>query len=150
MTFKRQPNSLCQNPPRSCFSGSASTTGGSADAVNNVESVFLPAGTSGSFTVTVTATNSAGVSAASEPSNQVTVEPDPTPTPTETPTPVVTDTYVPIDYPTYVDSTTSDTLARTGAFDIKAFVLAGVGSIAVGTLLLTLSRRRRRGQHESR
>ena len=102
------------------------------------------------YTFTVTATNSAGVSAASEPSNQVTVEPDPTPTPTETPTPVVTDTYVPIDYPTYVDSTTSDTLARTGAFDIKAFVLAGVGSIAVGTLLLTLSRRRRRGQHESR
>ena len=38
------------------FSGSASTTGGSADAVNNVE-CFPPRGTSGSFTVTVTVTN---------------------------------------------------------------------------------------------
>ncbi|HVP12833.1 MAG TPA: S8 family serine peptidase [Phycisphaerae bacterium] len=34
-----------------------STTGGAADARNNVESVFLPAGVSGPFTVTVTAAN---------------------------------------------------------------------------------------------
>ncbi|KFE72161.1 S8 family serine peptidase [Hyalangium minutum] len=39
------------------FTGANSVTGGSADASNNVESVFLPAGTSGPFTVTVTATN---------------------------------------------------------------------------------------------
>ncbi|HEX4645776.1 MAG TPA: S8 family serine peptidase, partial [Verrucomicrobiae bacterium] len=39
------------------FSGAYSATGGSADAVNNVESVFLPAGVSGSFVVTVTAAN---------------------------------------------------------------------------------------------
>jgi PKD repeat protein len=39
------------------FSGQFSTTGGSADSQNNVESVFLPAGTTGSFTVTVTAAN---------------------------------------------------------------------------------------------
>jgi hypothetical protein len=39
------------------FSGANSVTGGSADAANNAESVFLPAGTSGSFTVTVTAAN---------------------------------------------------------------------------------------------
>ena len=39
------------------FNGAYSATGGSADAVNNVESVFLPAGTSGSFVVTVTAAN---------------------------------------------------------------------------------------------
>ncbi|MBS0658011.1 MAG: S8 family serine peptidase [Verrucomicrobia bacterium] len=39
------------------FSGAASTTGGAADVRNNVESVFLPAGTSGVITVTVTATN---------------------------------------------------------------------------------------------
>ncbi|HKE03285.1 MAG TPA: S8 family serine peptidase [Blastocatellia bacterium] len=42
------------------FSGANSTTGGSADPRNNVESVFLPAGTSGNFTVTVRATNIAG------------------------------------------------------------------------------------------
>jgi hypothetical protein len=39
------------------FSGAFSTTGGSADNANNVESVFLPAGTSGAYTVTVTAAN---------------------------------------------------------------------------------------------
>ncbi|WP_434388557.1 S8 family serine peptidase [Melittangium boletus] len=39
------------------FSGANSVSGGTADAVNNVESVFLPAGLSGAFTVTVTATN---------------------------------------------------------------------------------------------
>ena len=39
------------------FSGAYSTTGGSSDAKNNAESVFLPAGVSGPFTVTVTAVN---------------------------------------------------------------------------------------------
>ena len=39
------------------FSGATSVTGGSADASNNVESVFLPAGVTGAVTVTVTATN---------------------------------------------------------------------------------------------
>jgi PKD repeat protein len=42
------------------FSGANSTTGGVADAKNNLESVFLPAGTSGSITVTVTAATIAG------------------------------------------------------------------------------------------
>jgi hypothetical protein len=42
------------------FSGANSTTGGTADGKNNVESVFLPAGTSGNFTVTVRAANIAG------------------------------------------------------------------------------------------
>jgi Subtilase family/Viral BACON domain len=42
------------------FSGANSITGGTADSKNNVESVFLPAGTSGTFTVTVRATNIAG------------------------------------------------------------------------------------------
>jgi hypothetical protein len=42
------------------FSGANSTTGGTADTRNNVESVYLPAGTSGNFTVTVRATNIAG------------------------------------------------------------------------------------------
>lgn len=42
------------------FSGANSITGGSADVRNNVESVFLPAGVSGAFTVKVTATNIAG------------------------------------------------------------------------------------------
>ncbi len=41
--------------------GGLSTTGGAADAKNNVESVFLPAGTTGTFTVTVTASNIAGI-----------------------------------------------------------------------------------------
>jgi hypothetical protein len=36
------------------FSGAFSTSGGSADPYNNVESVFLPAGNSGNFTVTIT------------------------------------------------------------------------------------------------
>lgn len=42
------------------FSGANSASGGAADTKNNVESVFLPAGTSGNFTVTVRATNIAG------------------------------------------------------------------------------------------
>lgn len=42
------------------FSGANSVTGGSNDARNNHESVFLPAGTTGTFTVTVRATNIAG------------------------------------------------------------------------------------------
>jgi len=42
------------------FSGDHSVSGGAADVRNNVESVFLPAGTTGNFTVTVRATNIAG------------------------------------------------------------------------------------------
>lgn len=42
------------------FSGASSITGGTADAANNAEFVFLPAGTTGSITVTVRATNIAG------------------------------------------------------------------------------------------
>ncbi|MDX2031386.1 MAG: S8 family serine peptidase [Blastocatellia bacterium] len=42
------------------FSGATSVSGGSADARNNVESVFLPAGLTGNVTVTVRATNIAG------------------------------------------------------------------------------------------
>ncbi|HEY8148076.1 MAG TPA: S8 family serine peptidase, partial [Vicinamibacteria bacterium] len=39
------------------FAGALSVAGGVADVRNNVESVFLPAGTTGTFTVTVTASN---------------------------------------------------------------------------------------------
>src|SRR4029077_6032168 len=39
------------------FTGASSVAGGVADAKNNAEFVFLPAGTTGSFTVTVLATN---------------------------------------------------------------------------------------------
>jgi PKD repeat protein len=39
------------------FSGQYSSPGGAADTRNNVESVFLPAGTSGNFLVTITAAN---------------------------------------------------------------------------------------------
>ncbi|MGH9802024.1 MAG: S8 family serine peptidase, partial [Blastocatellia bacterium] len=42
------------------FTGANSSSGGTADSKNNVESVFLPAGTSGNYTVTVKATNIAG------------------------------------------------------------------------------------------
>ena len=42
------------------FSGQYSVSGGNADIRNNVESVFLPPGTVGSFTVTVRATNIVG------------------------------------------------------------------------------------------
>ena len=42
------------------FSGANSIPGGIADGKNNVESVFLPAGVSGNFTVTIRATNIAG------------------------------------------------------------------------------------------
>jgi len=42
------------------FSGGGSITGGAADIRNNLESVFLPAGTSGSWSVTVRGTNIAG------------------------------------------------------------------------------------------
>jgi hypothetical protein len=39
------------------FSGNHSVTGGSADHLNNVQSVFVPAGITGDYTVTVTADN---------------------------------------------------------------------------------------------
>jgi len=39
------------------FDGDHSIPGGSADLLNNVESVFIPAGVTGAFTVTVTAAN---------------------------------------------------------------------------------------------
>ncbi|MDB6110994.1 MAG: conserved repeat domain protein, partial [Pedosphaera sp.] len=39
------------------FDGASSTTGGTADTTNNAESVFLPAGLSGKFSVQVTAAN---------------------------------------------------------------------------------------------
>ncbi|MFL5356157.1 S8 family serine peptidase [Archangium sp.] len=39
------------------FTGANSVTGGTADTQNNVESVFLPAGLEGAYTVTVTGTN---------------------------------------------------------------------------------------------
>ncbi len=42
------------------FSGANSVTGGTADIRNNSESVFIPAGVSGNFTVTVRGTNIAG------------------------------------------------------------------------------------------
>jgi hypothetical protein len=42
------------------FSGANSTTGGTADIRNNTESVFLPAGVTGAFSVKVIATNIAG------------------------------------------------------------------------------------------
>jgi subtilisin-like proprotein convertase family protein len=42
------------------FSGANSITGGTADTRNNLECVVLPAGTTGSFSVTVRATNIAG------------------------------------------------------------------------------------------
>jgi hypothetical protein len=42
------------------FSGGVSVTGGTADPRNNLEAVYLPAGTSGSLTVSVTAANIAG------------------------------------------------------------------------------------------
>jgi hypothetical protein len=42
------------------FSGANSVAGGTADLVNNSESVFLPAGTTGNFSITVRASNIAG------------------------------------------------------------------------------------------
>ena len=42
------------------FSGGQSVTGGSPDPANNLESVYLPAGTSGTLTLRVDATNIAG------------------------------------------------------------------------------------------
>ena len=39
------------------FNGAVSVAGGTADGLNNVESIFLPAGVSGPFTVTVTGFN---------------------------------------------------------------------------------------------
>ncbi len=42
------------------FTGGSSTSGGVADTRNNTECVFLPAGTTGSFSITVRATNIAG------------------------------------------------------------------------------------------
>lgn len=54
------------------FRGSNSVTGGKADRRNNVESVFLPAGVSGDFVVSVTAANinSEGVPGAGSPVSQ--------------------------------------------------------------------------------
>jgi hypothetical protein len=47
----------CNTYKGNVFKGDHSVTGGSADHVNNLESVFLPAGVTGDFTVTVTADN---------------------------------------------------------------------------------------------
>ena len=83
------------------FSGATSTTGGAADRLNNVESVFLPAGTSGNFTVTITAynINSTGVPGTAHPLNQdfalVVYNTSPLATPNNWPaaaTPVITPT----------------------------------------------------------
>ncbi|HLQ23889.1 MAG TPA: S8 family serine peptidase [Gemmatimonadales bacterium] len=54
------------------FSGANSVTGGAADPRNNVENVFLPAGTTGTFVVTVTAANinSDGVPGDADPLDQ--------------------------------------------------------------------------------
>jgi len=54
------------------FNGAYSVTGGGADHQNNVESVFLAAGTTGNFTVTITAANinSDGVPGDADPLNQ--------------------------------------------------------------------------------
>lgn len=54
------------------FSGQFSTTGGVADKRNNVESVFLPAGVSGNFVVSITAANinSDGVPGSGSPVSQ--------------------------------------------------------------------------------
>jgi len=54
------------------FSGAHSISGGSADPRNNVESVFLPTGVHGTFTITVAATNLAGdgVPANTDPTDQ--------------------------------------------------------------------------------
>jgi hypothetical protein len=54
------------------FSGAFSTTGGAADAANNVESVFLPAGLSDAFSVRIIATdiNSDGVPGNASPLDQ--------------------------------------------------------------------------------
>lgn len=42
------------------FTGQWSTTGGTADSANNYEAIYLPVGTSGPVTITVTAANIAG------------------------------------------------------------------------------------------
>jgi hypothetical protein len=54
------------------FNGAFSTTGGAADGANNVESVFLPAGLSGTFSVRIIATdiNSDGVPGNASPLDQ--------------------------------------------------------------------------------
>ena len=86
------------------FSGAFSIPGGTADIRDNVESVFIPAGVSGSFVITVTATNIAGDGV---PGNGIPLDQDfslvaynaveggggtPTPTPTGTPSPTPTST----------------------------------------------------------
>ena len=55
------------------FSGSGSVTGGIADTRNNTEAVFLPAGTTGSFSITVRA---AGVNGDGVPGNADTTDQD--------------------------------------------------------------------------
>jgi hypothetical protein len=54
------------------FRGDHSVTGGTADHLNNVESVFLPAGTTGDFMITITAANinSDGVPGDADPLDQ--------------------------------------------------------------------------------
>lgn len=47
----------CDTFKGNVFRGDYSVTGGNADHLNNVESVYLPAGTTGDFTITVTADN---------------------------------------------------------------------------------------------
>jgi subtilisin family serine protease len=84
------------------FSGAFSTTGGAADIRDNAESVFIPAGVSGSFEVRVIATNIAGdgVPGNGSPLDQdfalivhnAVEGPTPTPSPTPTGSPTATPT----------------------------------------------------------
>jgi hypothetical protein len=55
------------------FSGASSVSGGSPDTLDNVESVFLPAGVSGNFTITVTAAN---INSVGVPNNEDVLEQD--------------------------------------------------------------------------
>lgn len=117
------------------FTGGTSSPGGTADAKNNLESVFIPAGVSGPFVVTVTAANivSDGV-----PNEAPTLDQDYALViynATETPTPVIsTDGYA---------LTAENCLSTNGVVDANEtvtinFALRNVGTAPTTNLIATL------------
>ncbi len=117
------------------FNGAYSATGGTADGTNNVESVFLPPGFSGNFSVTVTAAN---INSDGVPGNGIALDQD---------FALVVYNGAPVAVPVVVNGgstvTSQDCSPGNGAVNPNEtvtmnFALQNVGASATGNLVATL------------
>ncbi|HNX31553.1 MAG TPA: IPT/TIG domain-containing protein, partial [Holophaga sp.] len=118
------------------FSGAYSTTGGSADIRNNVESVFLPAGVTGTFQVTITAINIAGDGV---PNNEDVVDQDyalVVYNATEAPVPVIA---VSASQLTSESSTPANSMPDPGEAVTYQFTFKNTGAAAANALTISLA-----------